>query len=92
MKNSRRGRKASICHAENRLMGAKKANKEELKQRMCILMTKPDEDEANAAWMQRVAREWHDELADERQDLYTLDDGEPVDVAASPVTAPPDNL
>jgi hypothetical protein len=36
-------------------------------------------DEAEEAWMAGIAREWADELADPRQDIYTLDDGEPVD-------------
>ena len=30
-------------------------------------------------WMSGIAREWSDELSDDRQDIYTLDDGEPVD-------------
>ena len=38
-----------------------------------------DEDEAGDFWMQGVAREWAAELADPREDIYTLDDGEPLD-------------
>lgn len=30
-------------------------------------------------WMRALGREWQDELSDERQDIYSLDDGEPVD-------------
>lgn len=30
-------------------------------------------------WTAAVAREWADELADARQDIYTLADGDPVD-------------
>lgn len=30
-------------------------------------------------WTEGIAREWHDELADPREDIYTLADGEPVD-------------
>jgi len=44
--------------------------------RLIVLL--PDEDEAGTAWPQGVAREWSDELRDSRQDLYTLDDGQPV--------------
>jgi hypothetical protein len=39
------------------------------------------EDEAGLVWMTGVSREWHEDLADERQDIYTLNDGEPVDEA-----------
>jgi len=38
-------------------------------------------DDAEQAWMAGVAREWADELADPRQDIYTLDDGESIDAA-----------
>ncbi len=45
-----------------------------------IVMLPEDEDEAaSAEWMSGIAREWAEELADEREDLYTLEDGEPVD-------------
>ncbi len=36
---------------------------------------------ADAVWMRSVAREWQAELADEREDIYTLEDGEPSDAA-----------
>jgi len=36
------------------------------------------EDDAGDAWMAGVAREWADDLNDERQDIYTMADGEPV--------------
>lgn len=39
------------------------------------------EDEAGAQWMRGVARAWTDELADAREDIYTLADGEPLDAA-----------
>lgn len=35
-------------------------------------------DEAERVWMAGVAREWADDLADPRQDIYTVDDGNPV--------------
>ena len=44
--------------------------------RLIVLL--PEEDEAGIAWAQGVAKEWADELADTRQDIYTLEDGHPV--------------
>lgn len=41
-----------------------------------------DED-ADLAWMQGVAREWHTELANSREDIYTLEAGEPIRAASS---------
>ena len=38
----------------------------------------PDEDDAGAAWMTGVTREWADELGDPREDIYDLTDGEPL--------------
>jgi len=38
----------------------------------------PNEDEAGAAWAMGVAREWSAELSDVREDIYTLNDGEPI--------------
>ncbi len=38
-----------------------------------------DEDDAGRAWMAGVSDQWADELNDVREDLYTLDDGEPLD-------------
>lgn len=49
-----------------------------------VLVLLPDEtteDETDTVWMQALAREWSDELADEREDIYSLEDGEPVDAA-----------
>jgi hypothetical protein len=45
--------------------------------RVRVIVIVPDEDEAGAAWEQGVAREWAAELADIREDIYTLEDGEP---------------
>ena len=39
------------------------------------------EGEVEAIWMQAIAREWHAELSDPREDIYTLEDGEPLDAA-----------
>ncbi|HXP85582.1 MAG TPA: hypothetical protein VN841_12725 [Bryobacteraceae bacterium] len=43
-----------------------------------LILLLPDEDDAGGAWARGVATEWADELGDSRQDLYTLDDGQPV--------------
>ena len=40
-----------------------------------------DEDDAGAAWADAIAREWADDLADPRQDVYTLPDGDSVNEA-----------
>jgi hypothetical protein len=44
--------------------------------RLIVLL--PDEDEAGGVWARGVAQEWSADLADQRQDLYTLEDGQPV--------------
>ena len=55
--------------------------------RVLILLPEPTaeasetEGEADAVWMQAIAREWQAELADPREDIYTLEDGEPIDAA-----------
>lgn len=43
-----------------------------------IIVLIPEEDEAGAAWTQGIAREWAAELSDPREDLYTLEDGTPI--------------
>lgn len=43
-----------------------------------LIVLVPDEDETGALWSGAVAREWAAELADVREDFYTLDDGRPV--------------
>jgi len=40
-----------------------------------------DEDDAGLAWQRGIALEWLEELADSRQDVYTLEDGQPPDEA-----------
>lgn len=45
-----------------------------------ILMT-PEEDSAGSAWATGLSSEWSAELSDPQQDIYTLDDGQPVDAA-----------
>lgn len=44
--------------------------------RLIVLL--PDEDETGAAWTQGVTQEWSEELCDTRQDIYTLEDGQPM--------------
>jgi hypothetical protein len=43
-----------------------------------VIVLVPDEDEAGTLWPNGIAREWSSELSDPREDLYTLDDGRPV--------------
>lgn len=47
--------------------------------RLMVLVA--DEDDAGTAWAQAIARDWTDELADPAQDIYTLEDGQPIDAA-----------
>jgi hypothetical protein len=44
--------------------------------RLIVLL--PDEDETGIAWSHGVAREWAKELGDSEQDIYTLNDGQPL--------------
>lgn len=37
------------------------------------------DDAADSAWTEGIAREWETELSDPREDIYTMEDGEPVD-------------
>ena len=39
------------------------------------------EDDVGDHWMEGIAREWHDDLNDPRQDIYSLADGVPTDGA-----------
>jgi hypothetical protein len=47
--------------------------------RLIVLLPDAEEDEAGDLWTRAVAGEWSEELEDPRQDLYTLEDGQPVD-------------
>ena len=44
--------------------------------RLIVLL--PEEDGAGGLWARGVAVEWSTELQDTREDIYTLDDGRPV--------------
>jgi hypothetical protein len=41
----------------------------------------PEEDSSGAAWMQGIAKHWSQELGDPREDIYSLNDGQPVNAA-----------
>ncbi len=45
-----------------------------------IIPSAPHED-ASESWAAGIAHEWADELRDARQDIYTLNDGEPMNAA-----------
>lgn len=47
--------------------------------RLIILL--PEEDETGTVWGAGLAREWSAELKDTREDIYTLEDGQPVNAA-----------
>jgi len=43
-----------------------------------VLVLFPDEEEAGIVWANGVAKEWSEELADSGQDIYSLNDGLPL--------------
>jgi hypothetical protein len=46
--------------------------------RLIVLL--PGEDDTGGMWAHGIAAEWTTELQDAREDIYTLDDGQPVNV------------
>ena len=46
-----------------------------------LLVLVPEQDQAEEIWMRAIASEWSEELSDPRQDLYKLEDGQPLDGA-----------
>ena len=46
------------------------------KVRLIVLV--PEEDDAGEAWMNGISREWNAELSNEDEDIYTLEDGDPI--------------
>ena len=44
-----------------------------------VIIFMPEEDEAGPAWAAGVSSEWSAELKDPAQDIYTLNDGQPID-------------
>jgi hypothetical protein len=49
--------------------------------RVIVLVPEAGEDDAGQVWERGIAREWATELSDSREDIYTLEDGEPADAA-----------
>ncbi len=45
----------------------------------------PDEDVTDEEWLALITRSWADDLNGPRQDIYTADDGKPLDESRSPV-------
>ena len=43
-----------------------------------LIVFLPGEDDAGGLWADGVASEWSAELSDSREDIYTLEDGHPV--------------
>jgi hypothetical protein len=50
-----------------------------------VIVFLPGEDEAGRLWANGGASEWSAELADPREDIYSLDDDQPVNAARSSV-------
>jgi len=48
---------------------------------LVLIVPERSVDEVDAVWEKGIAAEWHDDLADARQDIYSLTDGEPADEA-----------
>lgn len=46
--------------------------------KLVLLLPDADEDITKEEWMAFIAENWKDELSDPREDIYTLEDGEPV--------------
>ena len=49
--------------------------------RVELAVIRSDDDKSGAFWPWDVSQAWSDELGDERQDLYTLADGQPADAS-----------
>ncbi|HTQ40239.1 MAG TPA: hypothetical protein VMJ32_14525 [Pirellulales bacterium] len=43
-----------------------------------LVLPAGEQDDGEQAWMAGIANQWTEELSDSRQDIYTLDDGAPV--------------
>jgi hypothetical protein len=46
-----------------------------------VIVLVPEEDTAGNSWAEGIAAAWSDELSDTRQDVYTLNDGRPVNAS-----------
>jgi hypothetical protein len=47
--------------------------------RLIVLL--PEEDAAGSLWERGIANEWSADLSDARQDIYTMEDGQPPNAA-----------
>jgi hypothetical protein len=45
-----------------------------------VAVFSPMETSADDAWTHAIAKEWSAELGDPREDIYTVEDGYPVDI------------
>ncbi len=43
-----------------------------------LILLVPEEDDAGEAWMNGISREWKAELSNADEDIYTLEDGDPI--------------
>jgi len=66
---------------ERRLSAVLPGNATPGRVRVIVLVPEADDATADETWMRLVAHEWAQEIADEREDIYTVSDGEPVDAA-----------
>lgn len=46
--------------------------------KLVLLLPDGGDDVGKDEWMRFIAENWKDELSDPREDVYTLEDGEPV--------------
>ena len=46
--------------------------------KLVLLLPDGDDDISKEDWMQFIAENWYGELSDPREDIYTLEDGEPA--------------
>lgn len=46
--------------------------------KLIVVLPENEEDEFSDAWVQGIAHEWEAELSDPREDIYTMEDGEPI--------------
>ena len=42
-----------------------------------VMLPAQSTDASEQGWLEGIAREWHDDLADSRQDIYSPADGQP---------------
>lgn len=48
-------------------------------QLLLLVPDEEDESESGDDWIRGIAKEWAAELGDPREDIYTLEDGKPLD-------------